>query len=130
MAGPNQWATIPDSNPPNSFDVPMNKLFTADTRPRFSSGVSNCTNVCRTTTLMLSTKPQMKSITNETQNHFETPKPIVANPKAATAHSSERPAFCSGGRCASTNAQSNDPNGKAAWSTPSPSGPTRSTSLA
>src|SRR5207245_7149756 len=50
MTGPNNCATRPDSNPPNSFEVPMNRLFTADTRPRISSGVSNCTSVCRTTT--------------------------------------------------------------------------------
>ena len=35
---------------------------------------------------------------NENQYHLEKPKPIVASPKATTAHSIERPAFCIGGR--------------------------------
>src|SRR5262245_37428274 len=78
--GPIQCATNPDSNPPNSFEVPMNRLFTADTLPRFSSGVSNCTSVWRTTTLMLSVAPQAKSINNEHTNDVENPNPIVANP--------------------------------------------------
>src|SRR6516162_5013448 len=65
-AGPNIWATKPDSNPPSSLEVPMKRLLTAETRPRFSSGVSNCTNVWRTTTLTLSTTPEMNSMRNET----------------------------------------------------------------
>jgi len=51
MTGPNSAAVVPDSKAPSSFEEPMNTLFTADTRPRFSSGVSNCTSVCRTSTL-------------------------------------------------------------------------------
>ena len=39
MAGPKICATVPDSNSPSSFDVPMNRLLTAETRPRLSSGV-------------------------------------------------------------------------------------------
>ncbi len=35
---PNQWAVKPDSNSPNWFEAPMNKPFTALTRPRISSG--------------------------------------------------------------------------------------------
>src|SRR5262245_33135937 len=82
--GPNQCETKPDSNPPSSFEVPMNKLFTAETLPRFSSGVSNCTKVCRTTTLMLSTAPQMARASMETTYDFEKPKRIVATPNTAT----------------------------------------------
>src|SRR5581483_10140001 len=78
--GPNQCATVPDSNPPSSLEVPMNRLLTAETRPRFSSGVSNCTNVWRTTTLTLSTAPQTKSIANENQKERDTPNAMVANP--------------------------------------------------
>src|SRR5882724_6598928 len=85
MTGPNNCATRPDSNPPNSFEVPMNRLFTAETRPRISSGVSNCTSVCRTTTLTLSTTPQINSIANESQNQRDKPNAIVAIPNAATA---------------------------------------------
>src|SRR5207245_1429446 len=119
----NQCATIPDSKPPNSFEVPMNKLFTAETRPRFSSGVSNCTKVWRTTTLILSTAPQAKSIRKENQNHLEKPNAIVANPNTATAHNKACPAFCNGGRCARIKAQRSDPIGSAACRKPNPVGP-------
>src|ERR1700729_2350014 len=67
----NSHATMPERKPPSSFDVPMNRLLTAETRPRFSSGVKICTSVCRTTTLMLSTKPATASIVNENQNQKE-----------------------------------------------------------
>src|SRR5256884_9228473 len=83
--GPKRCATNPDSNPPSSFDVPMNRLFTAETLPRISSGVSSCTRVCRTTTLTLSTAPQTKSIANDSQNDRERPKTTVARPNAVTA---------------------------------------------
>src|SRR5205823_10755854 len=83
--GPKKWATEPDSNPPNSFDVPINRLLTAETRPRISSGVSSCTRVCRTTTLTLSTAPQTKSIANDSQNDRERPKTTVARPNPVTA---------------------------------------------
>src|SRR2546430_12576730 len=33
---PKRCATNPDSKPPSSFEVPMNRLFTAETRPRRS----------------------------------------------------------------------------------------------
>ena len=36
---PISFAATPDSNEPSSFDEPMNIPFTADTRPRISSGV-------------------------------------------------------------------------------------------
>src|SRR5271154_6664549 len=109
----NRYATMPDRKPPSSFDVPMNRLLTAETRPRFSSGVRICTSVCRTTTLMLSTNPASASIVNENQNQnefgsasqlpkqflFATPKRIVATPKIATDKSIVLPAFFNGGRC-------------------------------
>src|SRR5512142_53646 len=47
IIGPNSCAVTPDSKPPSSFDVPMNRLFTAETRPRFSSGVRICSYVFR-----------------------------------------------------------------------------------
>src|ERR1043166_5507212 len=104
--GPSQCATRPDSNPPNASDAPTTKsAFTAETRPRFSSGTSNCTDVCRTTMLTPSVAPQMTSIANEGQNQRDNPKPTVATPNAATAKSSARPARWSGGRCASSSAQ-------------------------
>src|SRR5947209_18034411 len=91
MTGPNNCATRPDSNPPNSFEVPMNRLFTADTRPRISSGVSNCTSVCRTTTLTLSTAPQINSSANESQNQRDKPNTIGATPKASTTRTKGQP---------------------------------------
>ena len=39
MTGPKSCAVTPDSKPPSSFDEPMNMEFTAETRPRISSGV-------------------------------------------------------------------------------------------
>ena len=41
ITGPNKAAVNPDSSAPNSFEVPMKILFTAETRPRISSGVTN-----------------------------------------------------------------------------------------
>ena len=60
----------------------MNTPLTAETRPRISSGVSICTSVWRTTTLMLSRAPTRNIIANESQNHCERPKMIVASAEA------------------------------------------------
>ena len=60
--------------------------------------MSLSTSVCRTTTLTLSTAPQVNSMRIENQNHVENPNPIVASPKTVTASNIARPAFCSGGR--------------------------------
>src|SRR5271169_4148230 len=101
----NRYATMPDRNPPSSFDVPMNKLLTAETRPRFSSGVRICTSVWRTMTLTLSTAPASASNANDSQNQnafgsanqlpkqfwLVTPNKIVATPKIATDQSMARP---------------------------------------
>ena len=51
------FAVRPDSKAPISFDEPINMLFTAETRPRISSGVSNCIIVDRIITLTLSKDP-------------------------------------------------------------------------
>ena len=61
ITGPKNCATVPDSKAPSSFDVPMNSPFSADTRPRIASGVSTCTSVPRSTTLMLSQAPSRTS---------------------------------------------------------------------
>ena len=65
--GPNQWATSPDSNAPNSLDELIKIAFTAATRPRIESGVSNCISVPRTTTLTLSNAPARASMKNDSQ---------------------------------------------------------------
>ena len=83
--GPNIAATVPDSNAPSSFDVPMNRPLSADTRPRMSSGVAVWTRVERTTTLMLSHTPRMKSMARDSGKDREIPKTMVAAPKQATA---------------------------------------------
>jgi hypothetical protein len=93
-------ASAPDSKPPSSFDAPMKMLFTAPTRPRSSSGVRIWTSVLRTTTLTLSAAPSTRSAASDSGNDFESPKTIVARPKATTAVSSVRPARSSGPRCA------------------------------
>ena len=56
-ATPNQAAASPDSNSPSSLDAPMNTEFTALTRPRMASGVSNCTSICLINTLTISPTP-------------------------------------------------------------------------
>ena len=43
----------------------MNMLLMADTRPRMRSGVSICTNECRTTTLMQSQAPATANAATE-----------------------------------------------------------------
>ena len=108
----------------------MNKLLTDETRPRIASGVSSCTRVWRTMTLMLSAKPQMNSISIESQNKRDQPKPIVASPKMITAAIRARPAFFMGGRWAMSRAQIIEPTGRAAVNSPNPCGPTFKMSLA
>lgn len=49
----------PDSNSPSSFDAPMNRLDTAETRPRMESGVTICTSVWRTKTETMSAAPRV-----------------------------------------------------------------------
>src|SRR5437016_3320490 len=121
--GPNKSATMPDSVPPSSFDVPIKRLLTAETRPRISSGVSNCTSVCRTITLMLSANPQTKSIANDNQKILEKPKTTVATPKTITDQSSAGPALRNGGRCAINRAQMSEPIGNAEFKIPNPPSP-------
>ena len=55
---------------------------------------------------------------NDSQNHFDSPKTIVAAPKAATAQSMVRPAWRIGGRCASSTAMEMAPTASAAKSMP------------
>src|ERR1019366_9868070 len=82
--GPKKRATVPDSNSPNSLEALMNTLLTAETRPRISLGVRNCTKLCRTTTLMLSDAPQTASISSDNQNDVESPKTMVTMPNVVT----------------------------------------------
>src|ERR1051325_10112211 len=104
ITGPNTAAVNPDSSAPNSLDVPMKILFTDDTRPRITSGVTNCTIDPRMITLTLSKAPRRKSTPSDNQNTFDKPNTIVATPNALTHHSKVFPACFIGGRCAMTSA--------------------------
>src|SRR5215471_8064494 len=81
---PNQCAVSPDSNCPTSFDAPINTEFTALTRPRISSGVPNCTSVCRTITLTMSHAPTSTSAAMLRTTFLDNPNATVQIPKPAT----------------------------------------------
>ena len=76
----------------------MKILFTAETRPRISSGVTSCTMDPRIMTLTLSKAPARKSMPNDSQNAFEKPNPIVARPNPVTHQSNVWPARRMGGK--------------------------------
>src|SRR5581483_8612513 len=76
----NNAAVNPDSNAPNSFDVPMKILFTDETRPRISSGVTNCTMEPRMITLTLSNAPTRNNSPSDNQNILDKPNRTVAIP--------------------------------------------------
>src|SRR3989442_12051010 len=84
ITGPKRAAVNPDSSAPNSFDVPMKMLFTAETRPRISSGVTSCTIDPRTITLTLSKAPTRNSKPSDSQKIFDKPKRMVAIPNPVT----------------------------------------------
>src|SRR6516162_4921958 len=123
MTGPNNAAVNPDSSAPNSFDVPMKMLFTDDTRPRISSGVTNCTIDPRMITLTLSNAPMRKSTPRDNQNTFDRPNTIVATPNPVTHHSNVLPACFIGGRCATSRAITKAPTAGIARIQPRPTGP-------
>src|SRR2546430_16785388 len=123
MTGPNSAAVNPDSSAPNSLDVQMKMLFTAETRPRISSGVTSCTMDPRMITLTLSNAPIRNNTTSENQNALDKPKMMVAMPKAVTHQSKVLPAGFIGGRCATTTAIAKAPMAGEAGSQPRPTGP-------
>src|SRR5213080_870751 len=104
MTGPNNAAVNPDSSAPNSFDVPIKILFTDETRPRISSGVTSCTMEPRMMTLTLSNAPIRNKSPSDNQRTLDKPNRIVAIPKPETHHSNVLPVCFIGGRCATTNA--------------------------
>src|SRR5271167_1172376 len=99
---PNHCAVSPDSNCPNSFDVPMNSEFTALTRPRMESGVDNCTSVPRIITLTMSDAPTNSSAIKDTMRLRESPNAMVNTPNPATLHNMVMPACLRRGRWASS----------------------------
>src|ERR1051325_2981035 len=78
ITGPNNAAVNPDSSAPNSFDVPIKILFTDETRPRISSGVTSCTIEPRMITLTLSNAPIKSNSPSDSQNILDKPNRIVA----------------------------------------------------
>ena len=66
-------------------------------------------------------EPEPARAAERNRGQLQTPRPP---------DSIARPAFCRGGRCASTSAQSSEPIGSAAWRKPRPVGPTSRMSLA
>src|SRR6059058_6027503 len=92
MTGPKSAAVSPDSSAPNSFDVPMKMLFTDETRPRISSGVTSCTIEPRMITLTLSNAPTRHSSASDNENTFDNPNRRVAKPNPVTHQSNALPA--------------------------------------
>src|SRR5665213_736719 len=76
--GPSQAAVTPDSNSPSWFEVPMNRVLTALTRPRIASGVAVCTSVLRVTTLIMSQAPTPISAAKDSGTEDDRPNTIVA----------------------------------------------------
>src|SRR6266436_7181901 len=91
ITGPNNAAVNPDSKAPNSFEVPMKILFTDETRPRISSGVTNCTMEPRMITLTLSNAPTKSNNPSDNQNTLDKPNRIVAVPNPITHQSNVLP---------------------------------------
>src|SRR6266436_2297289 len=108
---------------PNSFDVPMKILFTDDTRPRISSGVTSCTIEPRMITLTLSNAPMRKSTPSDNQNTFDNPNRIVDTPNPITHQSNVSPECFIGGRCAMSSAITKAPTAGIARIQPRPTGP-------
>ena len=75
----------------------MKTRFTADTRPRSSSGVWSWTTVWRITTLTLSSAPATTSAASDSQNHVDSPKTMIASPNPATDQTKTRPERRNGG---------------------------------
>src|SRR5215472_6887303 len=124
ITGPNNAAVNPDSSAPNSFDVPIKILFTDETRPRISSGVTSCTIDPRMITLTLSNAPTRNNKPSDNQNILDKPKRIVATPNPVTHHSKVLPARLIGGRCATISAIAKAPIAGTARIHPRPTGPT------
>src|SRR5882724_5791613 len=92
ITGPNSAAVNPDSSAPNSFDVPIKILFTDETRPRTSSGVTSWTMEPRMITLTLSNAPIRNSKPSDSQSALDKPKRMVTTPKPVTHQNKVLPA--------------------------------------
>src|SRR5499433_1784495 len=123
ITGPNNAAVNPDSSAPNSFDVPIKILFTDDTRPRISSGVTNCTIEPRMITLTLSNAPTRNNNPSDSQKILDKPNRTVAIPNPETHQSKVRPVCFIGGKCATTSAIAKAPTAGVARIQPRPTGP-------
>ena len=101
----------------------MKILFTDETRPRISSGVTSCTIEPRMITLTLSNAPTRHSTPSDNQNIFDNPKRIVARPNPVTHQSKALPACFIGGKCAIDSAITKAPIAGIARIQPRPTGP-------
>ena len=95
---PINLAATPDSKAPNSFDDPINMLFTDATRPRISSGVYSWRMVPRITTLTLSNAPLSINSRPDKMKLVESPNPIIHRPNPITQMKSTFPVSLIGGR--------------------------------
>src|SRR6185436_1444195 len=127
---PNHLAVRPDSNSPSSFDVLMNTIETALTRPRMASGVATWMRVWRTVTLSMSAAPEITSSAIVRGKFVERPNPIVARPKTATPPNSQAPMRSRSGRIARARAMSPAPSDGALRRMPSTWGPLLKVDLA
>ena len=101
----------------------MNTELTALTRPRIASGVSICTSVWRTTTLMVSAPPETASASIDNQKWPDRPNTTIHTPNSATASISVRPTRRRRGQRVSSADMTRAPTAGALRSRPSPSGP-------
>ena len=100
----------------------MNSRFTADTRPRISSGVLSCTSVERTTTLTTSAAPSTAIAAIDSGSERDRPNTIVASPNSTTEPNISGPARPVIGRLASHTDIASAPTAGEARSSPSASG--------
>ena len=84
---PNHAAISPDSKPPSWFDELMKTAFTAETRPRIASGVSDCTRVLADHDADVVQRAGEGQHGERQQAVVREPKTMVATPNPATATS-------------------------------------------
>src|SRR5882672_77695 len=123
LAVPHQWAVVPDSNSPSSFEALMNTIETALTRPRIRSGVPTWMRVWRTVTLSMSAAPMTKRNARDRGRLWESPRPRVASPNTATPPKSQAPIRRRRGRNAKRIAMTPAPTALALRKSPTSSDP-------
>ena len=123
-------ATMPLSNAPSSFDDPTNTDFTAAIRPRIAFGDASRRIARRITTLVPSHNPATNSARSDSAKLRDSPNTTMLTPNPPITHSSATPARRCGRNRPAINAAANAPPALADRSSPNPTGPTCSTSVA